>query len=162
MKTGFVKLVRPDRQFLFVSCPEDSSEYFAHFDVCQAGVSGGHVCLYQPGSRVNFSISTLTFGNPNTAKPAVIDIELIDAPILEREESIIVDWRSGFGFAERVCPLNCRLFVGLDSVVTEGRLDRGTHIYNLSERSADKRGRPYWKAFDVEIIKSESEVLLKN
>jgi hypothetical protein len=149
-KKGFVKLVRPDRQFLFVICPEDSSEYFCHFDVAQAGVHGGHVCLYQKGSPVSFSVSTdITFNKG--AKPAVVDIELIDLPIPEREESVIVDWKSGFGFAERICPFNCRIFVGLDSVVTEGRIDVGTHIYNLSERSMDNKGRSRWKATEVEI-----------
>ena len=99
----------------------------------------------------------MTFNN--RGKPAIVDIELIDPPTLEREESVIVDWRSGYGFAERICPLHCRIFVGLDAVITEGRLDVGTHFYNLSERGMDNRGRPRWKAFDVEIIKSESEVL---
>jgi cold shock CspA family protein len=153
-KTGFVKFTQPDRCFMFVSCPNDNTEYFAHFDVAQAGVPGGHVCLFQPGSPVNFSISTdVTFNN--CGKPAIVDIELIDPPILEREESVIVNWQAGYGFAERVCPLNCRIFVGLDAVVTEGRLDLGTHFYNLSERGKDNRGRPRWKASDVEIIKSE-------
>jgi hypothetical protein len=141
-KSGYVKFTDPDRQYLFVV--SEDSEYFCHFDVAQAGVPAGHVCLFQPGSLVNFSVN-------NGAKPAVTDIELTDPPILDREESVIMDWRRGFGFAERICPLNCRIFVGLDAVVTLGRLEIGTHIYNLAERSVDNRGRPNWKAVDIEI-----------
>jgi hypothetical protein len=158
-KTGYVKQMWPERCFMFIASDDGSSEYFCHFDVAQAGVPGGHVCCFQPGSPVNFSVATdTTFKG---AKPAIDDIELIDPPILGREESVIVDWRSGYGFAERICPLNCRIFVGLDSITTEGRVDIGTHIYNLSERSIDKKGRPRWKAFDVEIIKSEVSNTLK-
>ena len=152
---GYVRDYNNRKRYIFITPKFTADQVFGHCDDMDA--PGGHFCFFTRGQAVLFDVIM------RNEKPRAVKIRLENPPELpDYETSIICDWGPQhyyrFGFANRECPLACRIFVDRRRILSD---DEGINSLKVGSRirhTAVKTPKG-WGAHNVDVFVEASEKL---